>query len=164
MTSLGCRRWLDDPDAMEAHARECPACAARLRELDSVDRDLAAVRIDPAGPIGTVMAARLPVAAWEGAEHRPWWLVFGVMTAVAILAGVAFLVVGLSPVGSLIDLGRALVGRFDAALSVARSMSLILKSAPAAMHLLLAVAFLAINALLIAMLRRGPRGYDVRSR
>ena len=164
MTSLGCRRWLDDPDAMEAHARECPSCAARLAELNALDADLASTRLDPSGPIGTAVATRLPVAPWEGAAHRPWWLVAGITAAVALLAGVGFLLVGLSPVGSIAELGRALVGRLDAGLSLARSMSLILRSAPVGMHVLLALAFLAINALLVVMLRRGPRGYDVRPR
>lgn len=164
MTSLGCRRWLDDSDAMDAHARECPSCAARLRELDALDADLAGMRIEPSGAIGPVVTNRLPVASWEGAAHRPWWLVIVVTAAVATLAALGFLVVGLSPVGSFVDLSRALLGRLDAALSVARSMSLLLRSAPAGMHVLLALAFFAINVLLVAMLRRGPRGYDVRPR
>ena len=77
--------------ALDAHLAGCPACAARLSELEALDRDLAR---DLPVPSPAGLAARLAdgVLAAEGRERsrrRLWFPVLAGAGALALLAALA---------------------------------------------------------------------------
>jgi hypothetical protein len=96
----------------------------------------------------------LPLAPWEGADHRSWPLVVvGALTVTAIAAAL-FAAASTSP----IDL---LVQSFRGSVAIVRSMvgvgGGLLENAP----ILVLGSFVIVNAILFALLRRAPKGIDV---
>lgn len=160
MTDPACRRWADDPEGEREHLATCESCRREAARLEALDRSLAAVAAEPAPHA----APELPVAPWEGAQHRAWGFVFLALVAVAALAAGLFVALGVSPFAAISDLAQNVAGSRRAVALVTASLGNLLPAAPRRFDLGIAIGFVVVNALLLYMLRRGPRGYDVRSR
>jgi hypothetical protein len=146
MTDQACEKYLEDPEANVAHLRTCAKCNAEAIAL--------AERADVAPP--SIDLDALPLAPWEGASHRAWPLVLGTAAVVAIVALALLDAAGMSPLhvveGSLTSM-EVLRTQLNRAATSLRSASL-------GAQVAFGVAFLVVNGLLIALLRRAPRGID----
>jgi hypothetical protein len=146
MTDQACEKYLEDPEANAAHLRTCAKCNAEAMAL-AEKADVAAPSID---------LDALPLAPWEGASHRAWPLVLGTSAVVAIVALALLDAAGMSPLhvveGSLTSM-EVLRTQLNRAATSLRSASL-------GAQVAFGVAFLVVNGLLIALLRRAPRGID----
>jgi hypothetical protein len=146
MTETDCQRYLEDPEANAAHLRTCAKCNAEAMGL--------AEKADVEPPSLDVNA--LPLAPWEGSSHRAWPLVLGTSAVVMIVALALLDAAGMSPLhvveGSLASM-EAIRGLFGGWATSLRSASL-------GAQVAFGVAFLVVNGLLIALLRRAPRGMD----
>jgi hypothetical protein len=134
-----CQRYAEDPEANAAHLRECAKCREIYGQLDAPIVSQA-VRVDV-----------LPLAPWEGAGYRSWPLVIGgVLAMLAIALGLCALA-GIS-LAAAIRAGARLDWRA------------LLEMANGAVRPLgpigFAVLFVVVNTLLVALLRRSPRGID----
>jgi hypothetical protein len=146
MTDQACENYLEDPEANAAHLRTCAKCNAEAIAL--------AEQADVAPP--SIDLDALPLAPWEGASHRAWPLVLGTAAVVAIVALALLDAAGMSPLhvaeGSLTSM-EVLRTQLNRAATSLRSASL-------GAQVAFGVAFLIVNGLLIALLRRAPRGID----
>lgn len=146
MKNDACERYLEDPDQNASHLEECAECRQLSAALDVPPR------------YDAVALNALPMAPWEEASHRPWSLILG--GALAIVATILALcaAVGVSPVGWILTavIFPSPSGVFEAV----RKVGLALVHAPGNFQMKLIAAFLVVNVLLIALLRRAPRGVD----
>jgi hypothetical protein len=146
MTDKACQQYLEDPEANAAHLRTCAKCNAEAIAL--------AEKIDVAPPAIDLNA--LPLAPWEGSSHRAWPLVLGTTAVVAIVALALLDAAGMSPLhvveGSLTSM-EVLRAQLNRAATSLRSASL-------GAQVAFGAAFIIVNGLLIALLRRAPRGID----
>ncbi|MGA8807944.1 MAG: hypothetical protein WB973_08690 [Thermoanaerobaculia bacterium] len=146
MTEEACQRYLEDPEANAAHLRTCAKCNAEAIAL-AEKSDIAPPSID---------LDALPLAPWEGSSHRAWPLVLGTAAVVAIVALALLDAAGMSPLhvveGSLTSMEAIRTQLNRAATS--------LRSASFGAQLAFGAAFVIVNGLLIALLRRAPRGID----
>lgn len=144
--SDACQRYLEDPESNAAHLQTCAECRA-------VSAGLAVKAEAEPAPIDV---NALPLAPWEGSSHRPWPLVLGIVAVVVIIALALCDAAGLSPLhvaeSSLTSM-EAMRGLIDRATASLRAASVVWQIA-------FGVAFLIVNALLIVLLRRSPRGID----
>ncbi len=160
MTDPACRRWAEDPEGERDHLASCASCRRDAAALEALDRNLAAVVTDPAPHA----APELPVAPWEGAQHRAWGFVALAVLIVAALAAALFFALGVSPFAAIADLARTAAGSRRAVGLLTHSLGTLLPAAPRRFDVGIGIGFVVVNGLLFFMLRRGPRGYDVRSR
>jgi len=146
MTKEACQRYLEDPEANAAHLQTCAECRAVSAAL-AEKNDVKPASID---------LNALPLAPWEGSSYRPWPLVLGITAVVVAVALALCDAAGLSPLhvaeSSLTSM-EAIRGLIDRATASLRGASLVWQIA-------FGVAFLLVNALLIVLLRRSPRGID----
>lgn len=146
MTDQACQQYLEDPEANAAHLRKCAKCNAEAMAL--------AEKADVVPP--SIDLNALPLAPWEGSSHRAWPLVLGTTAVVAIVALALLDAAGMSPLhvveGSLASM-EALRTQLNRAASSLRSASL-------GAQVAFGAAFIIVNGLLIALLRRAPRGID----
>jgi hypothetical protein len=146
MTDQACQQYLEDPEANAAHLRTCAKCNAEAIALAD-QADIAPPSID---------LNALPLAAWEGSQHRAWPLVLGTAAVVAIVALALLDAAGMSPLhvveGSLTSM-EAIRTQLNRAATSLRAASL-------GLQVVFGIAFLVVNGLLIALLRRAPRGMD----
>jgi hypothetical protein len=146
MTKDDCQRYLEDPDANATHLRTCAKCNAEAMAL-AEKADVEAPSID---------LNALPLAPWEGSSHRAWPLVLGTSAVVVIVALALLDAAGMSPLhvveGSLTSMEamRTQLNRFANSL----------RAASLGAQIAFALAFIVVNGLLIALLRRAPRGID----
>ena len=138
-----CQRYLEDPEANSGHLAECEECRALFDTLGiSVDER-------------PISVGTLPLAPWEGATHRSWALIAGGVALVAI-ALMLCIVLGVHP----LDLvQRPLVSMADAYGQIAAYASA-LREASIVWQIAFGVVFVVINAVLVLLLRRAPRGID----
>jgi hypothetical protein len=146
MTEDACQRYLEDPEANVAHLRTCAKCNAEAMAL--------AEKADVEPP--SIDLNALPLAPWEGSSHRAWPLVLGTTAVVAIVALALLDAAGMSPLhvveGSLTSM-EVLRAQLNRAATSLRSASL-------GAQVAFGAAFIIVNGLLIALLRRAPRGID----
>ncbi len=142
MKTQSCERYLEDPEANAGHLAECEECRALFGET--------AVATKP------LHIEALPLAPWEGAKHRPWPLValvaFVLLAASVVLcrmAGVSAAEIADHVIGSMQARRAAVLGWADS-----------LREASRAAQIGFVAAFVIVNAVLIALLRRAPRGID----
>jgi hypothetical protein len=150
--TTNCDQYLEDPEAHAAHLETCAACQAMFGELD------AGIEVAPR----PLQLDALPMANWEGASHRTWPLVISGAVSVLVLAAVLFLASGISP---LKGIARAISSTFpsiELLMNVTRISGGALHNAPVAWHIAIAVSFVLINTLLLFLLRRSPKGLDVK--
>ena len=141
-----CQRYLEDPEANAAHLRTCAKCNAEAIAL----AEKAAVE-----PPSLDLNA-LPLAPWEGSQHRAWPLVLATGAVVMIVALALLDAAGMSPLhvveGSLTSMEAIRTQLSRAANS--------LRAATLGAQIAFALAFIVVNGLLIVLLRRAPRGID----
>lgn len=140
-----CQLYLEDPEANAAHLATCAECRAVEEQL------AASVQNRP------VRVGALPLAPWEGATHRSWPLVAGGLLSIVAIATALFVMAGVSPLVML----RDALPSFDILVAVARFAGGAIQNAPAGWQIGIAISFLVVNALLIVLLRRPPKGIDV---
>lgn len=139
-----CRTYLEDPESNQAHLAVCEECSAIFEQLDAH------------GGHEPVRMEHLPLASWEGATYRAWPLVAAAMVMVLSLTAALLAAAGASPFLVLGSALRESVPSFDLLLSFAGLARGVVESAP----VFVIVSFLIVNALLVALLRRAPRGVD----
>jgi hypothetical protein len=148
---MTCDDYFEDPEKNAAHLESCAACRAMTEELgDSIEVQPRPIRVDA-----------LPLAPWEGASHRTWPLVAAGAASVLILAVVLFLAAGTPPLRGIARAVTSSVTSFEATTKFFQHVGPGLHSAPALVHVIIAVLFVVINAILFLLLRRAPRGIDV---
>lgn len=148
MTSDRCQQYLEDPEAHAAHPAECASCRAVAEELR---RPVEAQSFE---------IPSLPLAPWEGAGHRSWPLVAGVILAVVAMAGAFFAIGGASPRFELARAFRSGVDSVNAWAGFLSTAGNALQHAPPGLQLVIGLAFVLVNALLVVLLRRAPRGIN----
>lgn len=142
---MTCEDYLQDPEANAAHLESCASCRAIAEELDAeIDAQPRAIALDA-----------LPMAPWEGAQHRTWPLVAAGAVSVLILAVFLFIAAGVSSVSGV---AQALV---SAVPPVGGLLKLFRHTGAAIGGPTVAVLFVVINTILFLLLRRAPRGIDV---
>lgn len=146
MKDDACQQYLEDPEANAAHLRTCAKCNAEAMAL-AEKADVEAPSID---------LNALPLAPWEGSSHRAWPLVLGTSAVVVIVALALLDAAGMSPLhvveGSLTSM-EAIRTQLNRAASSLRAASF-------GWQVAFALAFIVVNGLLVALLRRAPRGMD----
>lgn len=146
MTDERCQRYLEEPEANAAHLAECDACRMLAATLDDNSVDISA----------SVDVDALPLAAWEGASHRPWPLVLSLASGVLILAVMLCFAAGTSIAKAV----SSSTGSFDMIRDLIRMTGDAAPHAPAKWQIGVGIAFFAVNGLLVLLLRRAPRGID----
>lgn len=164
MKNPECERWEDEPESLPLHPASCATCAAREAELARIELALEQTAPESAGSLAAILTEQLPVAPWEGAHARSWMTVFVSIALFAAAAVAAFAMLGFSPLEGFGEALRGVAQQGKAIFAATESMDAFVRSAPVAFHIMIAVGVVLVNVLLIALLRRGPRGYDVRSR
>jgi hypothetical protein len=145
MTDQACEKYLEDPEANAGHLRTCAKCNAEAMALaEKADVALPSIDLDT-----------LPLAPWEGASHRAWPLVLGTSAVVAIVALALLDAAGMSPL-HVVEGSLTSMEGFRTQLNRAASWF----SASIGRQIVFGAAFLLFNGLLIALLRRAPRGID----
>ena len=134
MKTPDCERYIEDPEANASHLETCEEC----RALFGAGTAVRAPKID---------VNALPLASWEGAQHRSWPLVTGAALAIFALAAALFAASGASPADTLAA-NVPTLGRLQA-------LVLLMRQAPI---MIVVVLFVVVNTLLIALLRRAPKG------
>jgi hypothetical protein len=146
MTDQACQRYLEDPEENAGHLETCAECRAMNAALSAnADVDAAPISLDS-----------LPLAPWEGSSHRAWPLVLGAAAAVILIAFVLCDLAGISPM----HVAESSLTSMEARRDILRNATEWLRAAPAAWQLAFGVAFIVVNALLVVLLRRAPRGID----
>jgi hypothetical protein len=146
MTDQSCQRYLEDPEANASHLDECADCRALAARLGE------AVEHRPV----VVDAGALPLASWEGAAHRSWPLVLGSALTVVAVALALCAATGMSPLRVM----DASMGSMSALRALIRGGADALRGAPISGQVAFGVAVVLVNALLVVLLRRAPRGID----
>jgi hypothetical protein len=139
MNPESCHKYLEDPEANEAHLVECEKCRALAETLAE----------QQASGLGPRASVELPLAPWEGASYRAWPFVVLCALLVGVLAAIVFVMAGTSPI--------AVAGNLPSAGVIVSTLRHVGAAAPG----LVAILFILVNAIFIALLRRAPRGIDV---
>jgi hypothetical protein len=134
-----CQRYAEDPEGNAAHLSECRTCSDMYALLDA--------RVDSQ----PVRLEALPLAAWEGARYRSWPLVIGGALALAAIALGLCAAAGISPLAAL-ETGA----RFDWRGLLQMATQAVRPLGPIGFSAL----FVAVNTVLVLLLRRAPRGID----
>lgn len=154
MKSEACERYFEDPEAHGAHLETCSECAAFFGELDEplpAATTMPRIAVDPQA---------LPLAPWEGAQHRSWPLVVGVLLAVAAAAIALFLIAGESPLRGSVRAVTAQVPHVNVLTRFFQLTGSAIPNAPAGWLIGIGLSFIVVNAFLFVLLRRAPRGLD----
>ena len=157
MTPTGCDEYLADPVTNATHLESCESCRAAAKELEALDKGLSSAKLQVERRATDPDA--LPLAPWEGASTRSWIAVIVVAAIVAGLGRGGFALLGIDPIEGFIAAmsGAASTGHIVA---VAKSAPDFLANAPMHVHLMIFAAFILVNVLFVALLRRRLRGYD----
>jgi hypothetical protein len=151
---MTCEDYFEDPEKNAAHLETCELCRA-LENDDALDIEPRPLSLRP------LDVDALPLATWEGAAHRTWPLVTVGAMSVLVLAVALFLAAGTPPLRGIARAVTSGVTSFEAATKFFQLFGTGLHSAPALVHVIIAVLFVFINTLLFLLLRRAPRGIDV---
>lgn len=164
MTDTRCEAFMQDPERFASHPDDCADCRKLMVELEQLDRDIVADRLETRPEDGPAIVKSLPLAAWEGARFRSWPL--AIASAIVILAAAAsvFAMVGISPLAGVVNSIYGQLTHSVGYVDATRHVAGMLQRAPIVFHVGVAVAFLAVNAVFYYLLRRAPRGIDVSSR
>ena len=146
MTDDACQQYLEDPDANAAHLQTCANCRVVAAVLG------AKARIEPP----SIDVNALPLAPWEGSSHRAWPLVLGTVVVVIGIALALCDAAGMSP----LHVAEGSLASMEAFRTLAKAGASWLRAAPVGMQVVFGVFFLVVNALLVVLLRRAPRGID----
>ncbi len=145
MNPSACDHYLENPEANADHLRECESCRALFGALET-----------PAADVRPLPVRELPMAPWEGAAHRAWPLVAGGALAVLALALALFVTAGVSSARGIVDAITSSLPPLGAVMTIFGSIAKTSGSGQFA----IVIAFIAVNALLVLLLARSPRGID----
>ncbi|HEY2829537.1 MAG TPA: hypothetical protein VGJ88_05410 [Thermoanaerobaculia bacterium] len=137
MKTPDCERYIEDPEANASHLAACEECRALFGGASNV-------------PSPKIDVNALPLAPWEGAQHRAWPLVAGAALAIFAIAAALFAASGASAADTL--------AANMPTLSRLQSLVGLMRQAPI---MVVGVLFIVVNTVLIALLRRAPKGLDV---
>ena len=137
MKTPDCERYIEDPEANASHLETCEECRALFGADASV-------------PVPKIDVNALPLASWEGAQHRSWPVAIVAAVALFALAAGLFGASGASPADTL--------AANVPTLSRLQALVLVMRQAPI---MIVGVLFVVVNMVLIALLRRAPKGIDV---
>ena len=146
MTDDACQRYLEDPEANAAHLQTCAECRAVSAALSEK------ASVEPA----SIDLNTLPLAPWEGSSHRPWPLVLGLGAVLIIIALALCDAAGMSPV----HVAESSLASMEVIRGLVNSATTSLRGASFGWQIAFGAAFLIVNALLVVLLRRSPRGID----
>jgi hypothetical protein len=149
MNRESCERYLEDPEANASHLASCEDC----RAFDASLRDQSSVL----GPRSSVAPEAMPMAAWEGASHKSWPLVAAGLIALAVIAILLCAAAGTSP----LEVLKGNVPSGDILSSMVRLAPGFIQNAPRSWQVFIVAAFVVVNAIFVALLRRAPKGLDV---
>ncbi|MGA7614658.1 MAG: hypothetical protein WBX15_05690 [Thermoanaerobaculia bacterium] len=165
MKNERCKEFMNDPERWSTHLEECDACRAEFEAFERGEDALPGTTIiDTDGMPVERITGSLPVAPWEGAGHRPWALVVVGAGLILIVAAALFAFAGISPLTGFATAFRSSALPLPEIFRIASSIAELVRSAPGAVQVGLLVAFVVVNALLFALLRRAPRGADATNR
>lgn len=159
-----CKRFMEDPEAHRAHAASCSDCRAFLAEVEKLDEQLTGATSIETRSLSSSVTRDLPLAPWEGAQHRSWSVVVIGSIVVVVLAAIAFASGGMSPVRGFVSAVRQTLSAQMSWMALFRVVPELLQNAPLPFHLLLAASFIAVNLLLYVLMRKSPKGYDAPTR
>jgi hypothetical protein len=135
--------FLQDPETHAAHLDECAECRALIARLNAV------ISHEP------IRVTNLPLAGWEGATYRSWGFVAACAIVLLLTTVVLCRAAGVSPLSALsMD---ASVARWRGVLF---EISSALRHAALVWQILFGCAVVAVNAILVLLLRRPTRGID----
>ena len=137
MKTPDCERYIEDPEANAAHLATCEEC----RALFGASAGVRAPKID---------VQALPLASWEGAQHRAWPVAIVAAVALFALAAALFGASGASPADTL--------SANIPTMSRLQSLVVLMRQAPI---MVVGVLFVVVNTVRLALLRRAPKGIDV---
>lgn len=160
MSYGSCEEFASDPTRFALHTDDCAACRKLVEDLESVDQMIAGESIDPRQGLVTRNVDVLPMASWEGADHKPWPVAVAVLALVGVAAAALFLLGGVAPLRGIADAVSQPFRAVSGLLHAAPVLGELMNRSPAGMRLLLLVAFAAVNIVLFRLLRRAPRGVE----
>ena len=138
-----CQRYLEDPEGHAGHLAVCEKCRA-MEEILGSRVHAQPIRVDA-----------LPLAPWEQAAYRAWPVVIGGMLAVLAVAFAICRAAGISPLTAIVaGMSAAQMRAYETSAADA------LRGASLAWQIVFGAAFVVINAVLVVLLRRAPRGID----
>jgi hypothetical protein len=142
----GCQRYLEDPEANTAHLQTCATCRAEAAGLaEKAGAEPAPIDLDA-----------LPLAPWEGSSHRSWGLVLGGAVVVVAIALALCDAAGMSP----LHVAESSLTSMEGIRNLLNRATTSLRAASIGMQIAFGAVFLVVNALLVFLLRRAPRGID----
>jgi hypothetical protein len=142
----GCQRYLEDPEANAAHLQTCAKCRAEATGLaEKAGIENAPIDLDA-----------LPLAPWEGSSHRSWGFVLGGAVIVIAIALALCDASGMSP----LHVAESSLASMEGMRNLLNRATTSLRAASLGTQIAFGAAFLVVNALLIVLLRRAPRGID----
>jgi hypothetical protein len=144
MKSDDCQRYLEDPEANAGHLAECAECRTLFGESEL-----------PFEPKPLALDA-LPLAPWEGASHRAWPLVFAAIAISVLIAAALCMVAGISPMQIMQRGVSSMAGMRTFVTGAAEGV----RNASRAAQVGFGIAVFGVNALLVVLLRKAPRGID----
>ena len=146
MTNALCQQYLEDPEANAGHLETCAECRAMIAALAAkTDAQPSSIPVD-----------ELPLAPWEGSSHRPWPLVLGVAGAVVGIALVLCVIAGMT----LRHVAESSLSSMDSIRGLVRSAAGSLRGASLGAQVAFGAVFVIVNVVLVALLRRAPKGID----
>lgn len=163
MTRPECDAFLEDPEARAGHAETCESCGALKKDIDRIEAVLGNRGTDSM-PASGLAVETLPLAPWEGANDRAWALV--ILSGAVLLFGAAafFMLSGITPLRGFAEAASQVVFPRVNVVSLGTAWARTLGRAPAGIHLILGLCFIAVNVLFVFLLRRQPKGIHVSSR
>ena len=141
-----CERFFEDPDAHASHLDGCADCQAVFGVSPVQSR--------------TMDIDSLPLAPWEGASHHSWPLVAGGALTLIALATALFLMAGMAPDRGAMQMLSS-IPSVDLVMRAMQMFGSAVREAPRGWQIAVVVSFFAVNAALLLLLRRAPRGLDV---
>jgi hypothetical protein len=158
---IDCEAYRRQPEEHASHLEQCEECQQLVEASEEAVGRIGNLQVVPPPAFAQSVATRLPVAPWEGASHRSWGLTLAAFGLVVLLATTAFLAAGISPLHGLHAAIRdALLPGLNP-IQIIQSFAAIISTAPGSFHLTVGILFVLVNVLLVFLLRRPPRGYDV---
>jgi hypothetical protein len=148
MKTEACEWYLADPEANSAHLETCEECRLLFGSGGAIE-------VEP------IAIDSLPIAAWEGAGDRSWPLVAVAALLVAGGACAFFLAAGISPLRGIATAVGTMLPSIEILQSLTFRVGSALQHVPAAWQIAVGIAFLVVNGILLALLRRAPKGIDV---
>lgn len=159
-----CELFMQDPEAHAAHAQTCADCRTFAEDMHRLETKLDQASLETEPLLADRVAESLPVASWEGASHRAWPTVIAAALALAALAFAVSMMAGVSLVNEIVVAVRGWLSGTGAVMALLRSVPKLAGRIPAGIQITIVVLFIAVNALLVALLRRSPKGYDAPTR